>query len=489
VKFGLRSALGLAVLAHAFFLLGLIGQLRAIPIAIVFVIAIAAIRPIPPLVALIVAAPLVLLALHPPLAFDETLYHLPTIGGLAESGRLQFISDLRYPVFPQLHELLCVPVYLVAGDTATHLVALLEVAITAALLFEWRGALAAAFLLGSPIVLHVATITYAEAALMLFVAAGFYCLDRRQFALSGFFLGTACSVKYLGGYFAVLALVIVFFISRREAMKFAACCAAAALPTTLWLWFTTGDPVFPFLRPSMWSHPSQTTIPWRVLWDVTFARARVNHQPPFTPFLIIALIAVLMTKRTRWLAWAGAAYLVIFAFLPQDSRYLLPFLPLIAAALPPLPSRWLALLAIAPGVLYLGYRYAHDGLPFHRDAELTARIPEYRALRRADEGRIYVCGGEQLKWYARGQMLGDVVGPYSNARILGGDQLASIHARWLLVAKRACAEPIPASGMVLTYEDSAAQLWRIQDADTTPRARAPHPAASPPSPGSSRPRV
>jgi len=59
-----------------------------------------------------------------PIAFDETLYHLPFVQAMSRSGALHFWADLRFPAFPQLHESLCVPAFLLVGDTATHLVAL-----------------------------------------------------------------------------------------------------------------------------------------------------------------------------------------------------------------------------------------------------------------------------------------------------------------------------------------------------------------------------
>lgn len=525
----LRSALGLALWAHALFLLAIIGQLRISPILALFVAAIAggALRVMraswaaPPfagggaggrgrIAGGALFAALFLLALHPPLAFDETLYHLPFVQALARSGALRFLADMRLPVFPQLQELLCVPLFLLAGDVATHLVPLAEVLIATALLLEWgrryeprAGALAAALLLGSPIVLQAATIGYVDAALMLFVTAGFYCLDRARsegdgfFALSGLFFGTACGVKYLGGYFAAAALVLAAILARgrrRAAATFAVCCLAAALPTTLWLTVTTGNPLFPFLpRLFGWTAWSMTLPPvapetrllraLRLLWDVTFARERVNFQPPVTPLLaaavVLLLAAALRDARARCVVFVCAGYLVVFSFLPQDSRYLLPLLPLVsiaaaveAAARRPKLAGWLAGLAIAPGVLYAAYRLALVGLPpataAAREAMLAARIPEYSALVRAKEGRIYVCGGEQLKYYAPGQLLGDVTSPYSYERVLAGadgtaaiaKRLSRIDARYFLVAKRVCAPPREDGGMVLVFEDAAAQLWR-----------------------------
>ena len=69
----------------------------------------------------------------------------------------------------------------------------------------------------------------------------------------------------------------------------------------------------------------------RVVWDVTFARERMNTQPPITPFLIPAVVLILVAAvrdvRARALIVVGAVYLTIFSFLPQDSRYLASLLP------------------------------------------------------------------------------------------------------------------------------------------------------------------
>lgn len=513
----LRCALGLALWAHALFLLGTLGQLRAVPLIAVAAIAIAGgawrayrdrdddrdRRPAW-IVAALVVAPLFLLALFPPLAFDETLYHLPFVRAFARDGALGFLPTLRFPFFPVLHELLCVPVFLLAGDVATHLVALVETIVTAALLVEWARRhhpraswLAAALFLGSPIVIALGAFLYVDAALTLFVTAGFYALDRRRFALAGLFLGTACGVKYLGGFFALAALVFVLASApnrRRAAAVFIAACTAAALPMTAWIFFYTGDPLFPFLRSSAWDlEPSRTIAlgdralgTLRVLWDVTFARGRMNFQPPVTPLLLLAVLLVLAAAlrdaRARWLVALGAVYLAVFSFLPQDSRYLVPLLPLVSIVAAvvvanrwPRMTTWLAVLAIAPGIAYAGYRISLQGplppsTPTQRTAWLMQRVPEYRALTLAGTERVYVCGGEQLKDYAAGELLGDHLGPYSYDRILGGAastsaiaaRLRPIGVRYFLVAKRHCAPPRADGGMELVHDDALAQLWRVQ---------------------------
>jgi hypothetical protein len=475
--FALRCATGLALWAHALFALALVDWLKPWPILALLTISLIALsrqNPQTPKAQphlLVIAAPLFtamfLLALQPPLAFDETCYHLPFVRELAQSGALRFAPELRFPAFPQLHELLCVPAYLLGGDTATHLVALLEIVIAALLLLAWdRDKVAAALFLGSPIVVHVGTITYAEAALVLFVIAGFYCLDRERFLLAGLFLGTACSVKYLGGYFAVAALALLLF-RRKGALHFALACAAAALPTTLWLFFTTGNPVFPFFGSSAWNLPladadfmTRVVKTLRVPWDVTFARDQLNQQPPFTPFFIPLLVACVRSP----MFVLAALYLAAFSFLPQDSRYLVPLIPLLAIA-----ARWnrkvIAVLAIVPGLAYAGYRLSVMGLPpatpEQRRAVLEERIPAFKALQHV-RGPAYACGAEHLKYYAPSRFLGDHNGPFAFDRVKL-EELPSMGIETLLIAKRACVAP---PHFVLVYDDGYAQVYQ-----TRPRAR------------------
>ncbi|MBV8516163.1 MAG: phospholipid carrier-dependent glycosyltransferase [Acidobacteria bacterium] len=513
-----RCALGLALFAHALFALALCGALRAGAVVALLVIAIAGgVRrglrvphaDVATGAGIALFALLFPLALFPPLAFDETLYHLPFVRALARSGTLAFQPELRFPLFPQLHELLCAPVLLFAGDTATHLVAFAELIVTAALLVAWRpriGLLAAALFLGSPLVLHLGTLTYVDAALAMFVTAGFVCLDRflerddrLSLLLTGVFCGTACGVKYLGGYFAVAAFVIVLILARdrvRAAPTLMITMLACALPTTLWLVANSGNPVFPFLPgvfgANVWSHPMVSMSAGaralriaRLTWDATVAREYVNAQPPVTPLLVVMLIVVLAAAmrdlRARCVAILCAAYVVIFTFLPQDSRYLVPLLPLlsmtaaaaIAARRPSLVNA-LACIAVAPGVLYIIYRLVVLGppplTPAAREAFLARHVPEYAAVQRAGTTRVYVCGGEQLKDYARGSLLGDVVGPFSIARVLGdahdtdaiAARLRPLAIESFLVAKRVCPPPRANGGMELVYEDRAAQLWRVQ---------------------------
>lgn len=454
---------------------------------------------------LVAVAPLVVLALYPPAAFDETLYHLPLVRLLAQ-GKFGFHEELRFPLFPMLVELLAVPAYLLGGDTATHLVPLMAMLLTVVLLVKWARLhgvppIAAAAFAGAPIVVRLATVMYVDVVLALFIVAGFYCLDRgtswRWSFAAGLLLGAACDVKYLGGYFAVVAFIVAV-IRKRGVLWFAAGVVLAAGPMYLWLYLTTGDPLFPFVVDNPWKlartpiEPAWTVL--RIPWDVVFARQRVNWQPPFTPFFAIALLvlcaASLRSRRPRFVLLFALGYLLIFTHLPQDSRYLVPLLPLVlmeaslcfgewgdrhAFGAPPAqaPRSTLGmtvLLAIAflPGPAYAVYRIVRNG---PRSTYVERTVPEIRALRVAGTSRVYTCGGEELKALAAGPLLGDHAGPYAYDRILdhGRDparihrELRRLHIDFLLMLPRKC-PPIALAPprFTLVYEDTVAKLWRVE---------------------------
>ena len=529
----LRAAMGMAVTGQGFVLLGTFGVLGPRSIGAFAATAIAGCvvllvrrqgggddpagqRPTLRMVAAAAATlPLLLLALYPPIAFDETLYHLPFVQAIARSGAIRFLPTLRFPAFPQLHELLCVPAFLLAGDTATHLVSLAEVVVLAGILIAWpeerlTGFLAAALVLGNPIVIQVATVTYVEAALTLFIAAGFYCLDRRQLAAAGFLLGAACSVKYLGWYFAGAAVgyLLLFGTNRRRTIPlFLGAFGAGVLPMYARIVALSGNPFFPYLprlfgtdawtvgMPAAIAPADRIVSALRLFWDITFARERLNWQPPYSPLFALATVAVLVAaRRDHRAAFVGAlcvGYIAIFTFLPQDSRYLLSLLPLVSVAAaiaiaPALRKQYvvaLTLLAVAPGLAYAGYRLARQ-LPLpvtaaQRQRYLEEHLPEYRAVEHLGPGRVYVCGAEQLQYFGGGEMLGEVAGPFGNDVIFDrchdaedlARTLGHLQVKYLLISRAHCPlrwRSLPGGPRFeRLYADDGAELWRLRDASRT----------------------
>lgn len=364
-EWGIDLALGLALLAHAFWLLALCGVLgRGAAVALVLALhalallpgggwrdrprrrrpaaaGIASVAPIAATVALgAFALPVFLLALYPPTGFDETLYHLPFTRAFAETGRLEILWDLRIPVFPQLAEALSAGPYLAVGEIAPHLVALLATLATAGLILAWgglrlpRGAglLAAAIFLGNPIAVHLGTSGYIDPLLMLFVTAAFLAAERGidrlragpqggrplgWLVLAGLLGGTAAGTKYLGLFFAgVLALGLLFRAPAawrwRAPLAFATCAALALAPTYLRLALLTGNPLFPFL-PGVFGSTA---------WDPQPMMLGPEGAPP----------------APAWLRWLTLPWQALFdrravGWQPPFAPWLLAGLPFLLAAL------------------------------------------------------------------------------------------------------------------------------------------------------------
>lgn len=482
-RFAVSTALGLTLLAHAAFALAAAGLLtRSMLIALAAAIhllgipvwreALGAWRwKVAPGLAVAVA-PLFVLALYPPTGFDETLYHLPFARAFAETGSMPFLPELRVPVFPPLNELLFAVLLILADDVSTHLVQLASTLAAAALLIAWgrrsfspaAGWLAAAALLGNPIVVHLSGTAYVEPLLALFVTAAVYALERWResqatawLVLAALFAGSAAGVKYLGLFFVAAVFLAALPTAWRERrwrdLALAAAAALAVLaPTYGRILGHTGNPLFPFYPEVFGSSPwdPQPAPPrsvevraveyLRIPWAVLFDRRSVGWQPPYSPAYLLAspLLAAGFVRdpRVRRLLGIALGYSLLFPLLPPDSRYLTIVLPLASLGLAGALTRWrlrprvlaaLAVLLFLPGWLYALYGLHREGAlpvsPAEREAYLRRELPAYAALQHLNRlrGRDYVVYGvhaENLVYHAEGTLLGDWNGPASYARVL-----------------------------------------------------------------------
>jgi hypothetical protein len=484
-RLAMPVAVGLAVLAHLGFLLGALGLLRPGVLITVIVAIIAAafywerrrlagLRVSLPslLIALLALAPLFVLALYPPTAFDETMYHLPFARAFAQSGGLPATPEIRFPVFPALGELLFAETLLLAGDTgdgdvATHLVALVAVLATAGLLVAWgrrafspkAGWIAAALYVGNPIVAHLAGTAYVEPLLALFVTGALFSAwsfrqsgERRWLLLAAAFAGSAAGVKYLGLFFAAAVFVELALAGRKLSVPllFAFLSFLVLAPTHARIASHTGNPIFPFLpnifgstawdpvvlKPMADSVAPATLVRFvRLPWDVTFHRSAVGQQPPFSPFYLLGLPLLLAgafrDPRVRRFLAIPLVWAVVFVFLPPDSRYLVPILPLLSLALAGsirIEKRSLlaavCVLVFLPGWLYAGYRIVKQGPPpateAERDLYLARKLPLYPAIRHLDRlsSVAYAFNAEHMKYFHEGALYGDWLGPASYRQFL-----------------------------------------------------------------------
>ncbi|HLE83265.1 MAG TPA: glycosyltransferase family 39 protein, partial [Thermoanaerobaculia bacterium] len=327
---------------------------------------------------LLLGAYLATLALYPPLGFDATMYHLPAAREMVESQRLPWLPDSRFPVFPQLNELLFALTLLAGDDGAARCLELALAGLVALGLYAWvaekggrrAGVWAGALWLGSPYVVLYGADAYVDVGLALFGFLAVAAVDRwgttgqpRWAALAGVFAGAAAGVKYQGLFFVALVpiAVLVPVLGRertggrgRRARVAALALGAALLTAGPWygrMLQATGNPVFPFFPEvfgeSAWSPapaggetPASppgalasrlralalgSAAPW-ALW---------TGPPPFNPWLLaLAPAALLLLGRPRAPAWAillGLAYAPCSWLFAPDPRFLLPALAWAAA--------------------------------------------------------------------------------------------------------------------------------------------------------------
>jgi hypothetical protein len=337
----------------------------------------------------LVVMPMLALALYPPAGYDDLNYHLPYVRAFIEQQALVTVDHLRFPVFPQLNELLFTLMALVVDDVAAQSVQLLPALLVAVLVASWAaraggrpsGAWAAALWLGNPLVVWMAGQAYIDLGLTLFVVAGFVCLERfrvdraRWFlALGGALLGAACGVKYLGVFALGLGMAHAWGTAPRDrrwrhAGVVLAVAAVVAAPWYVRIAWETGNPFFPYLRDVFggpdWlrgglaadgtisasgESPGWSALGRRLLemawlapaWvvslpvAVTWARDTFNYQAPHTPWTVVLVVAILCAarrdRRLLWLLAGCIVYAVLLLYTPRrDLRFLLPVAAAIAA--------------------------------------------------------------------------------------------------------------------------------------------------------------
>lgn len=431
--------LALLVLAHApcrrtwRWLLGrrLLGRLRARHLALAAAL-----------------APWTLLALYPPTGVDATVYHLPYVEAFLDAGRLVFVPELRFPVFPQVVEMGFVLAFFLSGEIAAQLTQVLSTGLVAGLAFAWgrhlfsarAGLWAAALWLGTPLVVRIGAMAFVDVGLTLFVTAALYCWDRwrrsrdrRWLALAGLFAGWAAGTKYLGLFFCVALFALTAVHARRTWRPLVTFVLAATVVLAPWyarIVHHTGNPVFPYYS-SLFGASEWTTVHdqkvgaepgewWKTVtrqvsriaeglgflastpWNAVFERETFRSQAPLTPFylLLIPLCAprVLDREPARRLLLLTAVYGLFWLTTARDLRYLLPVLPALNLVLAGgldryarAPRSRLAVAAIAvllagPGLFYIGYKIVEQGRP------------PVTAVQRADYLEAWIPGYGAVRW-------------------------------------------------------------------------------------------
>jgi 4-amino-4-deoxy-L-arabinose transferase-like glycosyltransferase len=502
------TALGLGLISHAIFALGLAGALgRWLPIALVLVAALLVPSLRPRLLAWrrarrtwIVLALVLLplgLTLLPPTAFDATMYHLAYAKTYAYAHRVSPVWHIRYPVFPQLNEMLFTVAHLGGGAIAAALVQTVLASLTAAALYTWgarhvsprAGTLAAALWLGNPMIVFLGTSGYIDAGLACFATLATLALgsawrarDDRWIIVAAALAGCAADCKYLGlPFVALLGLCVPFVAQRRlrASLLYGLVALALLLPWYVYNFVYTHNPVFPFaarwfgLGPWNAEDLALQLVDMRsygvgksgralllLPWALTVAQRRFLCEAPFLPLFLPALLLALWGARVdrviRALMLIVLAYGLFWLSSMQLLRYLVPASALFALAvassidrlLPPRFTRVTVALLVAPAILY-ALAVLRDGFPVTtagRDAYLARKLPGYAALRLLNGTvgpgyRAYGLRLTRLAYFADGALLGDWFGAARYREVYArlddatalATHLAGLGAQYLLV--------------------------------------------------------
>jgi len=439
-EFTISTSLGLGALGTLLYLLGLIGFLR-LPavIGLFLLIHLASLGTTRKdlgvrdfilewkrgAVILGLLLPPMILALYPATGFDANTYHLPYAQAFAQDGSVEFLPMLRFPVFPQLNELIFTVPYLIQGfpfgGSASQLSQLLTLMLTSLLLVSWGrrldnprvGIWAAALWLGTPLAVWIGVQAYVDVGLALYVTASLYCFQRWLklspgneawfwLMMAGAMAGFAAGSKYLGLFFVLMIglLVLASCLRRRKllpALVFFAVSLTTLLPWYVRIVYHTGNPVFPYYTAvfgdNQWAPPEpEITIeggylgivkdslgflamtPWRSLWQ----RHVFQKQAPLSPWGVVLPFGLIPLVLFRRRGWAGlllllVAYSLFWLTTVRDLRFLLPALPVFHLILAdglsllhekwpsPRVTFWVAVALLLPGYGYAGFKLVGRG--------------------------------------------------------------------------------------------------------------------------------
>ena len=528
-RLGMSAVFGLGALGTLFFLLGALGLFHPAVVAVVLAASFAigwkpllrrerrragkrsrrsvAARVGLAAAAAAVLAPLLLAAMLPPLDADTIMYHLPAAREFARMRSVGALVDLRYPVFPQQSELFAAAGFLFGSEPFSALVNVLWCALVAVLLAAWgrrigsagAGVLSVALWIACPIVLFLARSGHVELATAGFATAAILAVDawtpdgdRRWLFAAGALAGWAAATKYTGLFF-VAALPLVLVAKARSSTRvqhLAAFLAAAFVAAGPWYarnLLLSGNPVWPFfgevfgyrfwtagdVASAIWSLKQEggphtlrafATLPVTLSWAQPPGVGRVT--PALFPLFLVGAGWMAASEKRRWLGALGAGYVVFWFATTQQSRFLVPALPLFALVgaegtvslarrlLHRRPVRAVLLTVIgAASLSLLPFRHLSRLLPerlippiddAERAAYLSLRLPSYPVYRKlnAELGSrytIYAFHDEPLEYYCEGTHLGDWFGKgrYGDVELSSGERLLQslrrLGAQYLLV--------------------------------------------------------
>jgi 4-amino-4-deoxy-L-arabinose transferase-like glycosyltransferase len=317
------------------------------------------------------------LPLYPPVQWDATEYHLASAKIYAQAHGLVLTEFLRFPVAPQLNQMLFTLALLWYDDIAAQLIQYLLTFVTAAAVFAFAaryftplaGLLGAAIWLSSPLVIWSGSSAYIDTGLTLFLGLGVFAFiiyiqegQRYWLFLTAALLGFAAAVKYPALFVvAICGLVVLWITLRRrrwiDLLIFGAVLLAAGAPFYLRNWIISGNPIFPFggtiIPQRLWSLEDlermnldgtrqgvprtlagYLKLPWYWVFEPQRFTNEVTGKPAVSPAFVylfpFSLLLAARHKTARWLALFILSFTAFWFLSAQSLRYLMPVFPWIS---------------------------------------------------------------------------------------------------------------------------------------------------------------
>jgi hypothetical protein len=282
--------------------------------------------------------------LHPPIDWDEVMYHLPHAREWARAGRLTINEGLRYPLFPYNFNLLYAAGLIYGNEIFPHMVNALAGWLVAVGLFRLadiyfnRAVAAIAVFIFVCLSLGQFGGAMADLGVTLFLFSGFSCVfiwsQKKSFSslcVAAFLIGIAAGIKYQALTFLPLLAVAVLFRERRP-LRLLVLLTLFALPCCYWYlrnYLVAGDPFSPMGGRifGYWS--------WNA-GDMALQIADIQRNANWPkPYVWPALGALLLRSKFGYAPFRAAVVFSVYAFAvwiftSHYARYLMPAFPLIA---------------------------------------------------------------------------------------------------------------------------------------------------------------
>jgi hypothetical protein len=300
--------------------------------------------------------------LSPPTDPDGMIDHLQVSKLFLQAGRMYPMPDLVFANYPFTVELLFASGMAFGSDTFAKLIHLTYAVLLVLGVFAlgWRflgsegGWIAAAVLVGMPIIPIWSSLAYIDMGWTLYEFLGVYAVilwaardQRRWLVLAGLMIGLALGSKYLAlGGAAAIGLWILWHTRAQgwrtvlvSAMLFGGTALLVSAPWFVKNWWWLGNPVYPYFGDA--THTALSTkepyawweylvLPWRLyVHREQFVGAYGSIEFPSLLFpLVFLYVWVRRPKAMNWLAGLTLLRYVFWALVSYARfRYMLPVLP------------------------------------------------------------------------------------------------------------------------------------------------------------------